>query len=143
MSERITREQARHVSEAAHHKAGELGVSVSIAICDPSGRMVFIERGDEAGFLTPDTALAKARAAAAFGKSTKELVELSHNNPAFWQALPGAVQESVIPTTGATPIVLRNQTIGAIGCGGGSPDQDHNIALAGAFAIKPGQRGRI
>jgi uncharacterized protein GlcG (DUF336 family) len=142
MSERITREQARHVSEAAHHKADELGVSVSIAICDPAGRTVFVERGDDTGFLTPDTALAKARAAAAFGKSTKELVELSGNNPAFWQAMPSAYQEPVIPSSGATPIVLRNQTIGAIGCAGGSGDQAHNIALAGAFAIKPGQRGR-
>lgn len=142
MTDRITREQARHVSESAHHKAGELGVPVSIAICDPAGRTVFIERGDEAGFLSPDTALAKARAAAAFGKSTKEIAEQSGNNPSLWQALPGATQEPVIPATGATPIVLRNVTIGAIGCAGGSGDQDHNIALAGAFAIKPGQRGQ-
>ena len=133
----ITREQARHLSDAAYQKAGELGVDVTVAVCDPSGRPVFLERGDSCGFLTPETAMAKARAAAAFGKSTKELVDLQGSNPAFWQALPGAMAEQVLPTTGAVPVVTRNMTIGAIGCAGGTPDQDHACALAGAFAVRP------
>jgi uncharacterized protein GlcG (DUF336 family) len=33
------------------------------------------------------------------------------------------------------PILVNKRVIGAIGCAGGTPDQDHECAAAGAAAI--------
>jgi len=76
----------------------------------------------------------KAVAAAAFGISTRDMVERASVNPAFWSALPSLVN-GVLPTTGAVPIKLNGHVVGAIGCGGGTPDQDHECAQAGAAAF--------
>ena len=71
-------------------------------------------------------------AAAAFRRSTKELVELAKEHPAFWNAVPGLVPGQILPSTGAVPIKKDGRVIGAIGCGGGTGEQDHQCALAGA-----------
>lgn len=136
---KLTLEQALHLAEAARKKGRETGIGVTVAIVDTAGRTVLIHRGDGTGYLTPETSRAKAMAAAAFGKSTKELVDLQKTNPAFWQALPTVTEQPVLPSTGAVPIVMNNEIIGAIGCAGGTPDQDHTCAIAGAYAIKPSQ----
>jgi uncharacterized protein GlcG (DUF336 family) len=131
---KMTLEKSLKIATAAATKATELGMSATITIVDRSGRVSLVHKGDGTGFLTTDTSRAKAMASAAFGKSTKELVELQKNNPAFWQALPSVVP-GILPTTGACPIFENGQLIGAIGIGGGSPDQDHACALAGSNAI--------
>jgi uncharacterized protein GlcG (DUF336 family) len=33
------------------------------------------------------------------------------------------------------PIVVKGRVIGAIGCGGGTGEQDHECAVAGAAAV--------
>jgi uncharacterized protein GlcG (DUF336 family) len=37
--------------------------------------------------------------------------------------------------TVCVPIIVNGRVIGAIGCGGGSPDEDHECASAGAAAL--------
>ena len=39
-----------------------------------------------------------------------------------------------LPSIGAVPIVKGGKVIGAIGCGGGTGEQDHECAVAGAEA---------
>lgn len=131
----IKSEEAIKIISVAHAKAKELGVCCTVTVVDSSGRLVASVRGDGAGFLTPDTSKAKAIASAAFKKSTKDLVELQKNNPLFWNAVPALFEGKVLPTTGAVPIIKNNEVVGAIGVGGGSPDQDHEIANAGLSAI--------
>ena len=43
-----------------------MGVPVSVAIVGPEGHLIALERMDDAGFITPDTARAKAFTVAAF-----------------------------------------------------------------------------
>lgn len=130
----LTLELAEKIAKAARDKAAQLGIKITVSIVDNAGRLVLTMRGDGTGFLTPETSRGKAAASAAFGIPTKQMVEMQKNNPAFWSALP-AFAPGILPTTGAVPIKYNGTVIGAIGCGGGSGDQDHECALAGAEAI--------
>ncbi len=120
-------ENAQLMANRALARARELGIKVSVSIVDRSGRLVLTLRDDGAGFFTTDTSQAKAVAAAAFGKPTSELVKMRDANP-FWTEVTGVLQGQALPTTGGVPIVSGTDVIGAIGIGGGAPDQDEDIA---------------
>jgi glc operon protein GlcG len=126
---------AERAVSAAQARARELGTPMTVTVVDEAGRLVLCARGDGTGFLTPETSRGKAVAAAAFRRSTKELVELAKEHPAFWNAVPDIAPGQVLPSTGAVPITREGRVIGAIGCGGGTGEQDHQCALAGAAAV--------
>jgi glc operon protein GlcG len=128
----MTLAMAMRALSAAQAKAQELGTPITVSVVDDAGRLILCARGDGTGFLTPDTSRGKAMAAAAFRRATKELVELAKEHPAFWNAVPGLAPGQILPSTGAVPISKNGRVIGAIGCGGGTGEQDHQCALAGA-----------
>src|SRR5512132_3262913 len=121
----MTLEMAEKAVKAAQAKAKELGTPITVTVVDDAGRLVLCARGDGTGFLTPETSRGKAMAAAAFRRSTKELVELAREHPAFWNAVPGLVPGQLLPSTGAVPISRDGRVVGAVGCGGGTGEQDH------------------
>ena len=116
----------------AHGKSN--GWSITASVVDEAGRLVVTMKGDGTGFLTPDTSKAKAVAAAAFRSATLDLAALHGANP-FWSALPAVSSGSAMPTGGAVPIRKGGRVIGAIGCAGGTAEQDHESASAGAAAV--------
>ena len=127
-------ELAEKIAKAAFAKATQIGITITVSVVDAGGHLILTIRGDGTGFLTPETSRGKATAAAAFGIPTKQMVELQKTNPAFWTALP-AFASGVLPTTGAVPIKYNGLVIGAVGCGGGTGEQDHECAQAGVDAI--------
>ena len=131
----MTLELADRAARAALAKAVVMNVAVTVTVVDEAGRVVVVMKGDRTGFLTTDTSRAKAVAAAAFRRSTRELVELQKGNPVFWSAVPALSRGEALPSTGAVPITVGGRVIGAIGCGGGAPDEDHECAAAGAAAV--------
>ena len=133
MSE-MTLDTAERAARAALAQAGAMGVALTVSVVDEAGRLVLTMKGDGTGFLTTETSRAKAVAAAAFRRSTREMVEMQKGNPVFWSAVPAVSGGEALPSTGAVPIVRGGRVIGAIGCGGGTPDQDHECAAAGAAA---------
>jgi uncharacterized protein GlcG (DUF336 family) len=122
--------------EAAHVKAEELGAPITVTVVDEAGGLVLTARADEANIFTPQTSRGKAMAAVVFRRPSKDLVDLLRTQPAYWNALPSLVPGEVLPSTGAVPIELDGRVIGAIGCGGGTPDEDHECALTGKEAIE-------
>ena len=58
--------ECREFIEAVADKATEMGVPVTVAVVGPEGHLIALERMDDAGFITPDTARAKAFTVAAF-----------------------------------------------------------------------------
>ena len=126
---------AERAVKAAQARARELGPPITVSVVDEDGRLILCARGDGTGFLTPETSRGKAVAAAAFRRSTKEMVELAREHPAFWNAVPGLVPGQLLASTGAVPISQGGRVIGAIGCGGGTGEQDHQCAAAGAAAV--------
>ena len=63
---KLTAVECREFIQAVVEKATEMGVPVTIAIVGPEGHLIALERMDDAGFITPDTARAKAFTVAAF-----------------------------------------------------------------------------
>ena len=131
----MTLEIAERAARGALAQAAAMNIGMTASVVDEAGRLVVTLRGDRTGFFSTDTSRAKAVAAAAFKRSTRELVELQKTNPVFWAALPAVSRGDALPSTGAVPIVVGGRVIGAIGCGGGTPDQDHECAAAGAAAV--------
>jgi len=127
---------AEQAARAAQTKARELGTPMTVSVVDESGRLVYTARGDGAGFFSVNTSRAKAVAAANFKRSTKELGEMAARGPSFWTAVGAAVPGELLPSIGAVPIMANGRLVGAIGCGGGTGEQDHECALAGAEAVK-------
>lgn len=129
----MTLELAEAVGKAALKKAAQIKRPMSVSIVDESGRLVFYSRMDGAGFFTFDTSRAKAMAAASFKRSTLEITQNKDLNPLLWYSLPSVVPAQALPSPGGLPIKKDGRVIGAIGLGGGSPEEDHDCAMAGAM----------
>jgi uncharacterized protein GlcG (DUF336 family) len=130
----MTLDVAEKVFRAAQTKAKAIGSPMTITIVDEAGRLVLSARGDGTGFFTPETSRAKAVAAAAFRRPTIELAELVGKG-GFWSVVPTILQGEALPTAGGVPVSRGGRVIGAVGCGGGTGEQDHECAVAGAAAV--------
>ncbi len=131
----MTQELAEQIGKAALAKAAEIGRPMSVSVVDESGRLVYYSRQNGAGFFTFDTSRAKAMAAASFKRSTMEITENKDQNPLLWFSLPSVVPAQALPSPGGMPVFKDGRVIGALGLGGGSPQEDQDCALAGAAAI--------
>jgi len=131
----VTLEMAEKAVKAAQAKARELGTPMTVTVVDAAGRLILCARGDGAGFFTPETSRAKAVAAAAFRRPTKDMAKLRESAPAFWGNVAAVLGGQALPSIGAVPLIAGGKVIGAIGCGGGTGEQDHLCAEAGAAAI--------
>jgi uncharacterized protein GlcG (DUF336 family) len=107
---------------------------MTVTVVDEAGRLVLSARGDGTGFFSPETSRAKAMAAASFRKRTAELADLVAKG-GFWSVVPTILQGQILPTLGGSPIVRAGRVIGAIGCGGGTGEQDQECSDAGAAAL--------
>ncbi len=141
MSE-MTLALAQQGAAAAAAKAKSLGTIITVAVVDTAGRVVLIARGDGTGFFTPNTALGKAVAAAAFRRPTKEMGELYAKGSAFWESVTSVVSGEILPSIGGVPVSVGGALIGAVGCGGATGEQDHECAVAAAEAITAAASGR-
>ena len=127
-------QMAETAVRAAQDKAKALGTPMTVTVVDEAGRLVLSARGDGTGFFTPETSRAKAVAASAFKRPTKELAELVAQG-GFWALVPTVLQGQALPTPGGTPIVRGGEVIGGIGCGGGTGQQDQECSDAGAAEV--------
>jgi uncharacterized protein GlcG (DUF336 family) len=128
-------EMAEKAVKAAQAKARELGTPMTVTVVDGAGRLILCARGDGTGFFTPETSRAKAVAAAAFRRPTKEMANLRESAPAFWGNIAALLGGQALPSIGAVPVISNGKLVGAVGCGGGTGEQDHLCAEAGAAAI--------
>ena len=141
MADSVTLSAAHTVVEAARAKAEEIGVPMNIAVVDDGGNLVAFARMDGAWLGSIEIAQDKAYTARAFDISTRELAEKSQPG----QPLFGIAQTHrgrVIIFAGGIPLRAHGQVVGAIGVSGGTPDQDHEVAEAGAAAFVPGGTGQ-
>ena len=131
----MTLDLAERIGKAALSRAKEMNRPMSVSVVDESGRLVYYSRADGAGFFTFDTSRAKAMASASFKRSTLEITEHKYINPLLWYSLPSVIPAQALPSPGGLPVIKEGHVIGALGLGGGSPEEDHECALAGAAAI--------
>lgn len=127
-------ELALEYVQTARSIGRELGLQVSVAVHDPAGHPVLVARGSQK-WHGPYMAMGKARLAAAFGRSTAELVEKWADRPMFADSLNSVIPGGVTVNAGGEPIILLGNMIGAIGVGGGTPDQDGRVARDTVTAV--------
>jgi len=124
---------AEKVVRAAQKKARELGITMSVAVVDESGNLVYFVRGDTSSFITFETARGKAVAAAGFRRPTQDYEPHFKEHPAFWSSI--AENLKLVPGPGGYPLTRNGVMIGGVGCGGGLGGQDELCAKAGARAV--------
>jgi glc operon protein GlcG len=118
---------AKRLVAAAEAEAKKRGATVVIAVVDDGGQLILLERLDDTQVASVEVAIGKARTAAIFRRPSKEFEDQVKNGRVAALALPGAT-----PLQGGIPISVEGKVIGAIGASGNSPQEDEEIALAGA-----------
>ena len=129
----ITLEDARRIIAAAEGKAAEIGQPMNIAVADAGGNVVAHVRMDGAWVGSVDISIKKAWTSRAFDIATKDLAEHSQPGGQFF-GIHASNDGRVMVFAGGVPIRKRGKVVGAIGVSGGSGEQDHAVAEAGAAA---------
>ena len=134
-------EDARRVISAAEKKATEIGQPMNIAVADEGGNIVAHVRMDNAWIGSIDISMKKAYTSRAFDIETKELAKHSQSGGQFF-GIHVSNNGKIMIFAGGIPLKLDGKVVGAIGVSGGSGDQDHAVAAAGA-AMGPARRSRL
>lgn len=129
----LTLEEAHKVIEAAIVKAEDLGIKISVAVCDDGGRLKGFARMDGAIWAGVYGSQGKAIVSVSFGRPSGELAERA-DSP-IMRGVAAAEGDHMIPSQGAVPIIRNGNIDGACGTGGGTAQQDEDCARAGVAAI--------
>jgi uncharacterized protein GlcG (DUF336 family) len=130
----VTLEDARKIIAAAEKKAKELGQPMNIAVADEGGNLVAHVRMDAAWIGSIDISINKAFTARAFDISTKDLATQSQSGGQFF-GIHVSNGGRVMIFAGGVPLKRGGKVVGAVGVSGGSGEQDHAVAEAGAKAF--------
>lgn len=131
----LTLEIVEKLSSAAKAKAKEIGIPMNIAVVDEGANLKAFHRMDNAWLGSIDISIKKAKTARFFDMNSGEIGKLSQ---------PGQPLYNIEHSNGGLitfpgGVVLKDESgnvIGAIGVSGGTVDQDHEVASAGAEALK-------
>ncbi|WP_449277743.1 GlcG/HbpS family heme-binding protein [Leucobacter sp. GX24907] len=130
----VTLEDARRVIAAAERRADELGQPMNIAVVDAGGNLVAHVRQDGAWIGSVEISISKAWTSRAFDITTKDLGDNSGPGQQFF-GIHATNHGRVAIFAGGIPLRRDGQVVGAVGVSGGSGEQDHSTAEAGAEAF--------
>lgn len=105
-----------------------------VSVVDPSGELVYFEKGDNCQYASIEISQNKARAAARYRRPTL-IFERLMGKGAFFSYLP-TLGDAFIGSRGGNPLIDGGKIIGAVGVSGGTGSQDDTISQAGAAALK-------
>ncbi|HEX7060908.1 MAG TPA: heme-binding protein [Woeseiaceae bacterium] len=127
----IALSDARRVVAAAEREAVENGLAVVIAVVDSAAQLVLLERLDHAQFGSIGVAIAKAETAVRFKRPTRGFEDALAQGHVHLRLLtvPG-----IAAIDGGIPLLREGRIVGAIGVAGMLPQQDAQVAQAGADA---------
>ena len=132
--ETIQLTDARRIIAAATKKAEEIGQPMNIAVVDAGGNLLAFERMENAWIGSIDISQKKAFTSRAFDITTKDLGTHSQSGNQFF-GIHASNDGKIMIFAGGIPIKQDGVVVGAIGVSGGSGDQDHAVAEAGAAAL--------
>lgn len=130
----LTLEQVEKMIDAACQKAAAAGIRAGVAVVDAGGHLIAFKRMDGAGLVTVDMSIGKAFTAVAFGFDTLMMSQVM-GQMTFFAAGPELAGGRIVPLGGGVPIRQGGDLAGAIGVGGGSPEQDDECAKAGITTL--------
>lgn len=135
MAKSVNLEAARRVIVAAEKKAKELGQPMNIAVVDAGANLVSHIRMDGGWIGSIEISQSKAYTSKAFDISTKDLADHSQPNQQFF-GIHVSNGGRIRIFAGGVPLKdEEGKVVGAIGVSGGSGEQDHAVAAAGAAAF--------
>ena len=130
----VTLQEARKVIGAAEKRAIEIGQPMNIAVVDEGGNLISHVRMDGAWIGSIDISQKKAYTSRAFDIATKDLATHSQSGGQFF-GIHASNNGKIMIFAGGIPLKKDGKVTGAIGVSGGSGDQDHAVAEAGAAAF--------
>ncbi len=132
----LTLDAAKKIAAAAEAEAKKRRATVVIAVVDDAGYLLVLERLDDTQVASVDVGIAKARTAAIFRRPSKVFEDQIRDGRVAALALTGAT-----PLQGGVPIFVEGKIVGAIGVSGNSPQEDEDIAKAGAVSASAAIKG--
>ncbi|WRZ91877.1 heme-binding protein [Streptomyces sp. NBC_01007] len=130
----LTIEDAEVLVTAARRAAEAAGVRISATVLDAGGHLLAFRRDDQAVLISGETSTRKAYTALQLNSATADLVDAVQPGGLF-HTLPTALDRPLLFIAGGVPVHRDGRLIGAIGVGGGMPDQDHGFAVAAAESL--------
>lgn len=134
--------ECREFIKAVVEKAEAMGVPISVAIVGPEGHLIALERMDDAGFITPETALAKAYTVAAFRSMSPRFQDglviqqwFRERNPQMLMNAAVFTGGKIVVSGGCAPVFKGNEMVGAYGISGATSDQDEEIGRHARAAV--------
>lgn len=131
--ETLNIETAKKAAAAAVAEAAKNNWTMCVAVAAPSGDLVYFERMDNCQFGSIAISQHKAKAAAVFKRPTKVFEDRIASGGAGIAAI---TLDGVIGSEGGIPIVVGGKIVGAMGCSGGTGQQDGVACQAGVNAVK-------
>ena len=107
---------------------------MNIAVVDEGANLITHVRMDGAWIGSIDISINKAYTSRAFDIATKNLAEHSQSGGQFF-GIHVSNSGRIMIFAGGVPLKRDGKVVGAIGVSGGSGDQDHAVAEAGAAAF--------
>lgn len=123
---------AKAVAGAAAAEARKNSAGGAIAVVDPGGHLLYLERLDGTFPAAATVATEKARTAAIFRKDTRTFEDAIRNGRVSLTAVG-----IMTPLQGGVPIVVDGVVVGAVGVSGAAnAQQDEDIAKVAARALE-------
>jgi glc operon protein GlcG len=127
----ITADTAKIVVEAAIAEAQRRGWKMAVAVVSPSGDLIHYTKMDNTQLASSEISVDKARTAARFRRATAVFYNAMETGHPYVATL----QPYVVASPGGIPIVINGEIIGAVGCSGGTGEQDAVVCQVGIDAI--------
>jgi glc operon protein GlcG len=124
-------ERAKQVMAAAEAEAKRRNWKMNIAVVDTNGELVHFSRMEGAQIASGPIAINKARTSARFRRETR----LFYNAYETGHSFAGTLDPTLTANPGGFPLVEAGKLIGAVGCSGGTGDQDATICKVGAEVV--------
>jgi uncharacterized protein GlcG (DUF336 family) len=124
-------ERAKQVMAAAEAEAKRRNWKMNIAVVDTNGELVHFSRMEGAQIASGPISIGKARTSARFRRETR----LFYNAYETGHTSAGTLDPTLTANPGGFPLVEGGKLIGAVGCSGGTGDQDATICKVGAEVV--------
>jgi glc operon protein GlcG len=125
-------ERAKQLLGAAEAEAKKRNWKMNIAVVDTNGELVHFSRMEGAQIASGSISIGKARTSARFRRESRAFFNAFETGHGYIATL----DPTLVASPGGFPLIEGGKLIGAIGCSGGTGDQDALICKTGADLVK-------
>lgn len=125
-------DRAMQVMAAAEAEAKKRNWKMVVAVVDTNGELVHFSRMEGAQIASVNISIGKASTSARFRRESR----LFYNAFETGHGYISTLDPTLVASPGGFPLVEGGKLIGAIGCSGGTADQDAAICKMGADVVK-------